>query len=165
MATTCLLCWGSVHQRKNGLCQHLYLRESCPTALTLMPDNSLSPCMFLVPFKCCSHAGAQREWVQVSLCIGPLRGVAWYLRRLHLLQPQYSWDFITGSYGDFSSCLWNCGLEDLVCGWDSLLFRGDLHSQDISLDFHPLFFGHWYHVKIDIFSFKLITSIYRGGQK
>ena len=35
----------------NSLCQQTYLGESCPLALTLMPDTSVPPHMSLVPCK------------------------------------------------------------------------------------------------------------------
>ena len=42
---------GRVQKRDNGLCPPSYLGESCPLALILMPDTSVSPCMPLVPLK------------------------------------------------------------------------------------------------------------------
>ena len=44
------LCWGRAQKRNNGLCQHFCLGESWPTALVLMPDNSVPPHMSLMPF-------------------------------------------------------------------------------------------------------------------
>ena len=48
----------------------------------------LPPLMPLVPFKLLPHAGAEREWVQVNLCMGPLRGIAWDSRSFCFRQPQ-----------------------------------------------------------------------------
>ena len=38
-------CWEWAKKKKNGLCQHFCLGESCLPALALMPDTLVSPCM------------------------------------------------------------------------------------------------------------------------
>ena len=43
MAPACRLCGGTVQKRDSNLCLPFCLRESCPSALALMPDTSLSP--------------------------------------------------------------------------------------------------------------------------
>ena len=78
MVPTHLLCEGRAQKRNNGLCHHFSLGESWAPALTLMP-HSIPPCISPVLFSLvwCSHTWVQREWLQVSLCRGPLRGTAW----------------------------------------------------------------------------------------
>ena len=48
---SCVACVvGRAQKRNKGLCQHFCQGESCPPALTLMPDNSVLPYMSQVPF-------------------------------------------------------------------------------------------------------------------
>ena len=65
------LCGIRAHQRKNGLCLHFFLGESCPLALTLMPDSLVPPRM---PFKL-----LPLHWSSdgVNLWAGSLGGAAW----------------------------------------------------------------------------------------
>ena len=95
---TCLPALGNGLIKGTGLCQHFCLGESCPPALALMPDTSVPPCIFLL-LSCCYRAGAQREWVLVSLCGGPLRGTAWDSRSLHLTRPQSPLVFTADAMG------------------------------------------------------------------
>ena len=74
------LCEGRGQKRVNGQCLPLHLGGSCPPALALVLDTSVPPCMPLGPFKCYPCAGAQREWVWISLYVGSSRGTAWDFR-------------------------------------------------------------------------------------
>ena len=110
-------------KRDNGLCLPLRLWESCPAALALMSDTSVLPRMPLVPFKFLPGAGAQREWVCISLCVVSLRGMN-CLWLQQFLPPTQS------LLGFFRQELWELifrVLEHwagvLVLGWDSLLLR------------------------------------------
>ena len=69
----------------------------------------------------CPSAGAQREWVHVSACVGPLRRTAWNSRSFCLPQPQSSLFFTARSYGDSTSWHWRPGLGSLRWGWDPSL--------------------------------------------
>ena len=80
---------------------------------------------------CCPHAGAQREWIWVSPCMGPLRGSAWDSRSFHLSQSQSPLVFTTKSYGTGT-----LGWGGLVWGWDPSLLGGTSASQDISPSFY-----------------------------
>ena len=66
------LCNGRVQKRDNGLCPPFLWGESCPPALTLMPDTSFSPCMPLVPFKlllqCWSSEGVSLSKFMCGFC-------------------------------------------------------------------------------------------------
>ena len=55
------LCGERVQERDNGLRPLFCVGESCPPALALMPDTSVSPSMPLVPFNYYPSAGAQRD--------------------------------------------------------------------------------------------------------
>ena len=58
MAPACQVAalWGEDSETYNGLCPSFCLVESCPPALALMPDTSVSPSMPLVP-QCWSSEG------------------------------------------------------------------------------------------------------------
>ena len=84
----------------------------------------------------CPSAGAQREWVLVNLCVGPLRGTPGTPEAFHLTQHKFLLVFIARSYGDFSSWHWNPMPGFLVWVWDPLLLREDLLRQDISPNFY-----------------------------
>ena len=58
LVSTCWLCGRRAQKRNNGLCQHLYLGESCPS--NSHPDNSVSPQMSLLP--------QSWSWERVSEC-------------------------------------------------------------------------------------------------
>ena len=105
-----------VQERDNGLCPLFCLGESCPPALTLMPDTSGPPCMLLVPFKllpwCWSSEGVSLSKSVYGLfkriCLGPEQ---------FLPPTQSPLVFADRSYGDLS--YWNPGQGDLVLDWDS----------------------------------------------
>lgn len=83
-ACICSLRRGRVQQRNNVLSQDFYLRESCPLALALNPDNSVPPSKSLVPFKLFQHLSQS-----VSLHVDSLKGVPETLAPSSITQPQY----------------------------------------------------------------------------
>ena len=109
-------------KRHNGLCPPFSLGESCPPALTLMPDMSIPPHMPLMPFKLLPQCWSSEE---VSLS----KFVCGFFQRNYLgLQKfppptQSLLVFSARSYGDFFSWCWKPELMGLVLGWDSSLMR------------------------------------------
>ena len=92
-------CLRRAQKRDNGLCLPFCLGESCPPALTLMSDTSGPPHWCLS--SCYPGAGAQREWVWPSLCVGSLKGTAWasssffhWLNLCWFLQPEIMWTYL-----------------------------------------------------------------------
>lgn len=83
-ACICSLRRGRVQQRNNVLSQDFYLRESCPLALALNPDNSVPPSKSLVPFKLFQHLSQS-----VSLHVDSLKGAPETLAPSSITQPQY----------------------------------------------------------------------------
>ena len=70
---------------------HLFVWEN--GVLTLMPEISVPSKYYWCLSNCYSSAGAQREGVWVSLCVGPLRGAAWESHSFfHWLNPH--WEFV-----------------------------------------------------------------------
>ena len=74
MAPACWCCGGSIQKRDNSFCLLFYLGESCLPALALMPDTSIPPVCHLHISSCYLSAGAQRERVWESWCVGSLSG-------------------------------------------------------------------------------------------
>ena len=131
MVPACCLC-GSVGERlrKRTIASSstFVWEKAASTALALMLDNSVSPCMLLMPSICCSSAGAQREWIQVSLCLGPFRGISYDSITLSSTS-QSPLLFAVKSYGDLSFWQWNTVLGGACCGAEVP------YSQDIPLNF------------------------------
>ena len=114
--------WGKVQKRDNGLCPPFSVWEKA------VPQHS-PWCQILQFFPVCCWclsscypvAGAQREWVWVSLCVDCLRGTAWDLRsffhqlNLHwCLQPE-----VMGTYLPSVECLAEGpGVGLTPCSWD-----------------------------------------------
>ena len=127
------------HRRNTGPCQKFSLGENCSfPVLALILDNSVPPCMSLLLFKLLPLCWSSEELVQISPCMGLLRGTAWDSRSFHLSQPQSLLVFTARSFGDFSSCHWNPGLKYIVWGCDQLLFRGNSAAK-LSI---PIFICH-----------------------
>ena len=131
---TCLLAlWGRAQKRKNGLCQHFSLRESCSCRHSpwCWAVKFLPACLWCLS-SCCPSAGAQTKWVQVSPCVVPFKEVPG--------PPSLSASTPTGFYSQklwgFLFVYWNPGLGGLVWGWKPSLLRGDLCSWDIPPNFH-----------------------------
>ena len=61
--------------------------------------TQLSPWCFWCLSICSPHARAQRESVQVSLCMGPLSGTSWDFWSSWLPQPQSLLNFTARCYG------------------------------------------------------------------
>ena len=73
-----LALWGKSDFRKETMAcdsTSVWQKAALP-ALTLMPDNSVPPLCRWFFSGCCPSPGAQREWISISLCAGPLRGTA-----------------------------------------------------------------------------------------
>ena len=90
MAPTCWLFWGRVQKRDSGLCVPFCLGESVsqllPSSWTL---QFLHVCHWCLS-SCYPSAGAQREWVSLSPCMGSLRRTAWDSRCFfYLLNPRW----------------------------------------------------------------------------
>ena len=92
-----------------GLYTPFYLGESCSPALALMPDNSVSPCTPLVPFKllprCRSSEGVS---LSKSVCGFFKRYCLGLQKFLPLTQSQLG--FVARSCGDLPFWNWNSGL-------------------------------------------------------
>ena len=104
--------------------------NTAPSAVTLTPDHSVLP---ICPW--CPSAGTQRKWVQVSPCVGPLRGTPRTPVTLCLTHLQSKLVFTARSYGDFFAWPWNPGLGGW-CGVTSVSSGGDLCIQDIPPNFY-----------------------------
>ena len=72
---------------------------------------------------CCPHAEVQREWVWVSLCMGPLRRTAWDSGNFCLPHPQFPLVFTARNYRNLSYWHWNPGWGHLLRGWNRSLPR------------------------------------------
>ena len=113
------VCWGRAQQRNNCLSLHLCLGESCPSSSC--PDTKQFSSSWHVPgvvfqgSRYCSHAGAQRELVWISPCMGPLRRTASDSTSFNFPQSQSPLVFTARSYRDFPSWHWNSGLGT-CCG-------------------------------------------------
>ena len=117
--------WGRAQKGDDATAWPLefYPGESCPPALTLMPDASFSSRMPLVTFQllpwCWSPEGV--SLVSPKSVVSLLRVEAWGSWFLLLLQPPLN--FTARSYGDLSFWHWNPGLGGLMYGWDLLLLK------------------------------------------
>ena len=98
--------WGRVQKRNNGLCLPFCLGESCPSALALLSDTSVPPCMPLVFFKllpqCWSPEGVS---LNKSLCGFFKRN--WLGLQNFLPLTQFLLFFSVRSCRDLSSWHWN----------------------------------------------------------
>ena len=138
MAPACQICQWRVQKRINGLCPPFCLGKSCPPALALMPDTSVSPCMPLVPFKllpwCWSSEGV--SLITHSMC-GFFKNCLGLQK--FLLSTQSLLGVVDRSYGDLSSWHWNPGLGGLVLGL--VLGLGLLNPEISLLNFYPSHVG------------------------
>ena len=98
MASASTFVWQKLFLQLSFWCQTIQLLPICPRCL----------------FSCCSSVGTQSESVQVSLCIGPLKGTAWDSKSPPSPSATIPLVFTARNYGDFSSWLWNPGLGCLV---------------------------------------------------
>ena len=126
LVSACQLSEKKGPEENNGLCQHFCQGECYFSSSQLISDNSVLPCMSLVP-QCWSSS----KWVLVSQCVGPLREMSGAPDALHLTQPQFELIFTARIYGDFSFWRW----RDPVWGWDLSVLWGDLCNCDILLIF------------------------------
>ena len=104
--------WGRAWKRYNGCCLLFCLGGSCPTALVLMPDMSVLPCLPLVPFKLLPQCWSPEE-VSMKKCVcseETSENPTVSSTNLNLLV------FTARSYGHLSSWHWNPGLGALVWG-------------------------------------------------
>ena len=107
------LCGRRAQKRDNGLCPPFCLGESCLTALALMPDTSVPPCMPLVPFKLLPWFSSSKGMsLSKSMCGLFKRNCLGLQKFLPLTQSPLVFAAIT--YGDLSSWHWNPGLGGLV---------------------------------------------------
>ena len=66
---SCQFCVGRAQKKDNGFSQHLSLGESCPPALTLMPDNICSCCVSLIPLELLPQCWiSEQESLIKSMC-------------------------------------------------------------------------------------------------
>ena len=91
------LCGERAQKRKNGLCLPF-----CPTALALMPDTSVHPCMPLVPFEllplCWRSEGVHLCKSVCAFFKGNCLELQWFLPPTHSLLV-----FVARTYGDLFS--------------------------------------------------------------
>lgn len=101
-----------------------------------MSDNPVPFCKFLdSPHSTPSsytRTGAQREWVLVCLCTGPVRITAWIYSSFQITQQQTPLVFTTRNYGYFSSHLYNPRLG-VWCGAVTLCFSQEASAAEICL--------------------------------
>ena len=127
MAPACQLCGWRVQKRDSGLCPPFCLGESCPPALTSIPDTSVPPCRPLVPSKlpsqCWSSEGMilsksvfeffKRNCLGLQKCL-PLN------QSLLVLQPEVMGTYLPGTG---------------TLGWGTCCEAGDPCSQDTPPEF------------------------------
>ena len=85
MVSTCWLCRGGLSKRTMASASICAWVQAAPPAVTLMLDNSVSPCIFLVPFKLLpQHWSSEFMGPRKSMC-GPFKR-----KCLRLQQPSVS---------------------------------------------------------------------------
>ena len=121
---------GDLRKRNNGLCQHFYPAESCPSQISpwCQTIQFLSICAWWI-LNCWPSAGAQSKWALWEELPGTTGA-------FHLTQPQSSLVFTARNHGNISSWHWNPGLRGTVWNWDTSILTGDFCSQDISSYFY-----------------------------
>ena len=102
MAPSCWLCVGRAQKRKNGLCQHICLGEHCPPALAQMPNNSVPPCMSLMPFNLLLQYWSSEE-------VSPSESVHGFFKRNCLRLQQF-----LSSTASIPSCFYSQKLWRLI---------------------------------------------------
>ena len=131
MVPTCWLSQERAQKRNNGLCQPFQEKAALP-ALTLMPDNSVPPHISLVPFKLLPPCwSSEQVTVSKSLCVGPLRETQPSVSLSHNPCWFIQQEVMGASLPSTETLGWRPGL-----GLAPSLLRGDLHSQDIPLNFY-----------------------------
>ena len=115
--------WGEGSEKQQWPLSTFLSVESCPPALTLMPDISVPPFMPLLPFKllpwCWSSEGVSLS--RESVCGFFKRNCLGLQKFLSSIQSLLV--FAARSYGGLSCWHWNTGLGGLVWGWGSSLLR------------------------------------------
>lgn len=118
MAIVCLSAGlGEAQQRNMMLASTPVCEKAAPPALTLEPDNSVTPCMFLVPFQLLPQHWSSEQVSPYGGGVGvvaALRGMLGTAAALLLTQSQSLLVFTARSYGDLSSWYWNPGFGSLV---------------------------------------------------
>lgn len=112
-----------------------------------------------MPFGLCPSAGAQIEWVLVSVCGGPLRGMPGTSKTLCLTHLQSLLVFTIRRYWDFFSQPWNHGLDPgCPAPWTLLpSFLGDLLFYFFSFSSLSLSqqYWHWVLSQLSFYFFQL----------
>ena len=114
MAFACLH-WGSVEgEFRKGTVASVHLsvwKKAVPPLLPWCQTLHFVPVCHWCPSSCCPGAGAQKEWVWVSLCMGSLRGSAWdlssFFHQLNphwFLRPDVTEIYLTGTPGRETWC-------------------------------------------------------------
>ena len=128
------LCGIRAHQRKNGLCLHFFLGESCPLALTLMPDTSIHPYMPLVTFN------LLQGWIPQGVNLSKFLCGAFQEEMPE--NPTFFFPTDSTLTGFYSQKLWgliflalNPELHGQVWSWDPslLVYPSVLHPPDVCL--------------------------------
>ena len=115
-------CGGRAQKRDNSLYPHFCLENTVPQLLPWCQTLQFLPeCQWCLS-SCYPGAGAQREWIWVSPCMGSLRRTSWDSRGFfHELIPcWYLQSEVMRTYLPDTGTL---GWGDLVWGWNSLLPR------------------------------------------
>nr|KAF6431627.1 hypothetical protein HJG63_008138 [Rousettus aegyptiacus] len=95
---------GELDKRLVDSARTSFWENAAAPALTLKPDNSVSPRMFLASFELLTQrwSSEKRSPSAGKSRHGPLKRYAWDSVTLRLTQPQCPLVFRTGSCGDFS---------------------------------------------------------------
>ena len=95
--------WGEGSEKQQWPLSTFLSVESCPPALTLMPDTSVSPCKPLVPFKLLPQCWSSEGMSLSTSMYSSFRGTAWdsssFFHQLnpHFLQPEVMGTYLPGT--------------------------------------------------------------------